>query len=155
MTLLQNIKTLLDEHKITYQEKLHAPTVTSEDSARERGEPMKIGAKALLLKADENFCLCVLPADRRMDMHKVKEILAAKKIRMATSEELEQATGCTKGAVPPFGELMGVSMLIDKAQFDEEYIAFNAGSLTHSIKMKTADYVKVVKPRMEEFSVKG
>ncbi|MBS3177077.1 hypothetical protein J4457_07660 [Candidatus Woesearchaeota archaeon] len=155
MDLLQQIKNLLEQHNITFQLKQHLPTITSEDSARERGEPINIGAKALLIKTDDGFHLCVLPADRRMDMEKLKVIFNSKKVRMATGEELTQVTGCTKGAVPPFGNLIGVDMIVDKAQFDEEYMAFNAGSLMHSIKMKTKDYLNCINPKIEEFSIKN
>ena len=38
-------------------------------------------------------------------------------------------------------------MIVDKKLFEEEYMAFNAGSLEHSIKMKTKDYRDIIKPK--------
>ena len=43
-------------------------------------------------------------------------------------------------------------MIVDSSLFDEEFMAFNAGMLTHSIKMKTSDFRRVVEPRTTEFS---
>src|SRR3989338_1932174 len=146
LTLFKNIKALLDQHGITYEEKHHVPTKTSEESAAARGEPLKIGAKALLVKAKDEFVLCIIPADKRLDTKKVKETLKSKDLRFADEEELKKVTGCVKGAVPPFGHLLGVKMIVDKTLFEEENMAFNAGSLEHSIKMKTKDYRNLTPP---------
>ncbi len=129
----------------------HKATPTSEESALARGESMKIGAKALLVKVKQGFVLCVFPADRRLDTKKFKKLFG-KKLRFASPEELKKVTGCEKGAVPPFGSLLGVEMIVDTALFEEEYMAFNAGDLCKSIKMKTKDYKMIVKPKLEEFS---
>lgn len=151
-TLTEQIIELLNHHHLKYILKEHAPTPTSDDSARERGESKKIGAKALLFKTDQIFTLCILPADRLIDSKKLKEILNIKKIRMATLEELKEHTSCDKGAVPPFGHLVNTNMIVDSALFEEEYMAFNAGSLTISIKMKTQDYKNIIKPTTASFT---
>ncbi len=151
-TVTNKIISLLEQHHIHFIRKDHTPTPTSQDSARERGEPLKIGAKALLVKTDNEFILFVLPADRKLDTKKVKVILNTKNLRFATKEELEEKTSLIPGAVPPFGNLLDISMTVDTALFNEEYMAFNAGSLTTSIKMKTQDYKRIVQPRVEEIS---
>ena|SRR3989338_6075046 len=152
MDLFLKIRDLLDQNIISYELKEHPPTATSEESARHRGEPLKIGAKAILLKTDDTFILAVFPADRKLDSKQLKKLLGSKKLRFATEEELQQITGCIKGAVPPFGQLFGTEMIIDEALFDEEYMAFNAGSLEQSMKMKTVDYQKLIQSRKERFT---
>jgi len=113
---------------------------------------LKIGAKALLVKTDKEFLLAVLPADRRLDTKALRTIVHSKNIRFATTEELAGLTGLVPGSVPPFGNILGIKMLVDNALFNEEYMAFNAGSLEISIKMKTGDYRKVVNPATGDFS---
>ena len=152
MKIFSQIAELLRENNVEYATKRHAPTLTSLDSARERGEPLKIGAKALLLKTDKDFIMAVLPADRRLDTKALRAILHTRNIRFATTEELRSLTGLVPGAVPPFGSILGLRMLVDKALFAEEYMAFNAGSLEISIKMKTADYHKLLHPEEGDFS---
>ena len=151
--LFEIIVSLLREHHIDFVIKEHSPASTSEESARARNEPLKIGAKALLMKTKEEFVLVVLPADRRVDSEKVKAMLKTKNLRFAAPEELREKTGCEKGAVPPFGSVMGIRMIVDETLFEEEYMAFNAGLLDKSIKMKTADYRHIIKPVIEKFSV--
>ncbi|MBI2146120.1 hypothetical protein HYU22_02160 [Candidatus Woesearchaeota archaeon] len=152
MSLFQKIKEFLDQHQVNYKVIEHSPTPTSEDSARLRGEPLKIGAKALVLKTDDSFLIVVIPANCKLDTKKLKKILHTRNLRFATPDELHEKTGCEKGAVPPFGELVGLPIIVDGALFEEEYMAFNAGSLEKSIKMKTADYQKIIQPRVDSFS---
>ena len=75
MSIFEKIKELLEQQGISYIVKEHAPTTTSEESAKARGEPIKIGAKALLLKIDDEFLLAILPADRQLDTGKLKKIM--------------------------------------------------------------------------------
>lgn len=152
MTLFNRIIEFLDAHTVNYTVIEHPPTPTSEDSARYRGEPLKIGAKALVVKTDTEFLLAVIPADRKLDTKALKKIANSRNLRFATPEELKEKTGCEKGAVPPFGELLGIPMMVDPALFAEEDMAFNAGSLEKSIKMKTADYRRIVRAQIESIS---
>jgi prolyl-tRNA editing enzyme YbaK/EbsC (Cys-tRNA(Pro) deacylase) len=90
----------------------------------------------------------VLPADRKLDSQAVKRQLGAKKLRFADAAELLTLTGLVPGCVPPFGEpVLGLELLADPALCDNDKIAFNAGSLTNSIIMASADYHRVAGAR--------
>lgn len=151
--LFDDICSLLNQHGVVYEIKQHPPTRTSEESAQHRGEPLKIGAKALLLKTDNYFLLTVIPANRKLDMKKVRTAHPTKNLRLATPEELWSVAHCEKGAVPPFGPLMNIIMAVDQRLFEEEYMAFNAGSLEISIKMKSSDYRRSVYPDVVDIAV--
>ena len=153
MDVFPQIKEFLDQHTVEYKVIEHPPTKTSEESALHRGEPLKIGAKALVVKIDTAFHLFIIPANRKLDTKKIKMLFNSKSLRFATPEELMQLTGLVPGSVPPFGNLLKIPMMVDKALLEEEYMAFNAGLLTTSIKMKVQDYVRILQPRMEEISL--
>ena len=151
---LEQIRALLNSEGIDFREVKHAPTRTSEESAAARGESMSVGAKALLLKTDDVFRLFVLPADRKLASRAIRHHLGVKRTRFATREELHKMTGLVPGSVPPFGEPIlpfelyadeGVGQHIDR-------VAFNAGSLTHSIIMNATDWDKLAKPERFRFS---
>ncbi|MFO0904237.1 MAG: YbaK/EbsC family protein [Pirellulales bacterium] len=152
--VLAAIRRLLDEAGASYRALHHEPTTTSEESARVRGEPLSVGAKALLLKLDDAFGLFVLPADRKLDSAAVKRQCGAKKSRFATADELLAATGLVPGSVPPFG----TPILPFKLWADDEVgrahgrVAFNAGSLTDSIILSTDDWERVARPERFRFS---
>lgn len=102
-SVLTKIRQLLTESSVSFKEIEHPATHTSEESALARGEALEVGAKALLLKTDDEFRLFVLPANRKLDSSAVKRELKVKKIRFATPEELLEMTGLVPGSLPPFG----------------------------------------------------
>ena len=98
---------------------------------------MSIGAKASLLKTDDVFRLFVLPADRKLASRAIRHHLHVSRTRFATREELHELTGLVPGCVPPFGEpILPFELYADEAVGAAvDRVAFNAGSLTHSIIM--------------------
>ena len=153
MGAFEKLKSFLDENKISYEYKEHEEVRTSEEAAKARGEDIKIGAKAMILKADDKFIMLVLSAAKKIDSKKVKEILGAKSLRFATPEEVTQLTGCIPGGVPPFANIFGLELLVDRTIQINKFMAFNAGERTKSLKLKTTDYLRLLKPRIEDFSI--
>jgi Ala-tRNA(Pro) deacylase len=144
LDVLEAIRSLLRSAGASFVEVNHEPTHTSEESARARGEPLKIGAKALVIKTDAVYRLFVLPADRRFDSAAVKRHLAIKKMRFADADELLRLTGLVPGSVPPFGPpVLPFELFADPTLGENEKIAFNAGSLTTSIILPFAEYQRV------------
>ena len=143
-TVLEKIRTWLAENQVDFRELHHEPTLTSEDSARVRGESTDIGAKALLIKVDKQFALFVLSASLRANSRAIRERLGARRTRFATAEELQELTGLVSGAVPPFGRpVLAFPLYVDESISSLDRIAFNAGSLTDSMFLSTEDYFRV------------
>ena len=152
--VLDAIRTLLQQQEIPFREVHHEPTATSEESARARGEPLRIGGKALLMKADQQYHLFVLPADRKIDSGAVRNHLKTRKLRFASRDELGELTqeangdGLVPGSVPPFGRpLLPFDLYVDTAILENDRIAFNAGSLTDSIILQVTDYIDIAQPK--------
>jgi Ala-tRNA(Pro) deacylase len=150
----RRIREALTDAGVDFKETSHAPTHTSEESARVRGESLAVGAKALLLKTDDKFRLFVLPADRQLDAKRIKQELKIKSTRFATAEELIELTGLVPGSVPPFGDpILPFELYGDPAIGTvEDKVAFNAGSLSHSIVMKASDWKLIATPTEFSFS---
>ena len=152
--VLERVRDWLRSSGVAFVEKHHEPTFTSEESAKARGESLRIGAKALVVKVDDAFRLLVLPADRKLDSAAVKRHFAAKKLRFADAAELLTLTGLVPGSVPPFGPpILDLLLFADVALLENEKIAFNAGSLTDSIIMAAADYQRVAGAEWSSLSV--
>ncbi|HNT30479.1 MAG TPA: YbaK/EbsC family protein, partial [bacterium] len=140
----QDICSMLDGNAIKYDKFSHKEVLTSEEAAAVRGTDLASGAKALVIKADETFCMVVISAASKMDSKKLKTSLGVKKTRFATAEEVEKLTGCLPGAVPPFGNLLGLRVWVDRSIEKQKTINFNAGERTKSLQMQSADWFKVV-----------
>ena len=87
---------------------------TANDAATALG--CKVGAivKSLLIKAGENFILCLVSGDKRCSLNKLKKILNEKNVSMAKPEEVKKITGYTIGGVSPTGHLVKIKIFIDE-----------------------------------------
>jgi len=152
-SVFQRICTYLADRNIAFRTVEHEPTYTSEESAAARGEDVRIGGKAIVLKVDDIFRLFVLSAALKLDSGAIKRHLKVKRIRFATAPELLDFTGLEPGSIPPFGDpILPFVLFVDESILLNQKIAFNAGSLTNSIVMSVQDYVALTKPEIFRFS---
>jgi len=75
----------------------------------------EIGAivKSLLLKADDEFILCLIPGDKKCSLNKLKKIISKKDVCMADADQVKENTGFSIGGVSPVGHLKKVKIYID------------------------------------------
>jgi len=151
----EEIQKILTDSGSWYETFEHEPVRTSEQAARTRpGYSLEQGAKALIVrvkksKSEKNFVMLVLPANLKIDNKKVKEYYLARDFRFATEEEvLELTDGVQPGAVPPFGNLFGLEVLVDPKLLENQKIVFNAGDRSFSIAMKSEGYINLVNPKI-------
>jgi len=154
---VEKITQLLDRHGVEYKTFEHEPVRTSEEAAALRPEySINQGAKALIVrikkkgtekKAEKQFVQIVVPGDSKFSPSKARQALNAKDIRFALPEEVSEITnGVVPGGVPPFGNLFGIEVYVDKTLLDNEEIIFNAGDRSFSIAIRSEDYINIVKP---------
>ena len=67
----------------------------------------------------------------------------------------EAVTGCVMGAIPPvaFDDQLTTVVADETFLATESEIAFNAGRLDRSIVIDTADYKRIVAPRIKQIAV--
>ncbi len=137
---------------VAYQVLRHEPVYTSAEAAAVRGTSLASGAKALVCKANDQFLMFVLSADRKLASKAVRAAHGWKSFRFASSEEVLELTGLTPGSIPPFGSLFGLATHCDRRLGDQTSINFNAGDHSISISMRYVDYLAVERPEMGEFA---
>jgi prolyl-tRNA editing enzyme YbaK/EbsC (Cys-tRNA(Pro) deacylase) len=130
----------------------HPPVRTSAEAAAARGTALEAGAKALVVRADDHPLHLVLPADLRVDNARLRALLNARRLRFVTPDELLALTGCAPGAVPPFGNLFGLEVLVEEELTRVDEIAFNAGSREVSLTMRCADFLRLAGARIARFA---
>lgn len=144
----EKIIQLLTQNAVSYQEIEHEPVYTSEEAAAIRGLSMKEGAKSLLVKVDNSFYLFIIPGDKRLDSKKVKTLLSAKKLRFATAEEVKSQMFCEVGSCYPFGNIINIEQYVDSSFSENEFISFNPGIHTKSIRITWKDYQRLLSPKL-------
>lgn len=144
--VLSRLGAALQSAGVDFVQTEHEAVFTSAEAAKIRGVELHSGAKALILKAGQEFLMAVLPADLALDSVTFRKQLHVRKMRFATKEEVLDMTGLTPGAIPPFGSLFGLKTYCDSGLADNQRINFNAGSHTNSFQMTYDDYVSFESP---------
>ena len=155
--LLKIPKQLIDclkENKVDYEILHHPEAVTAQRIAQAEHVKGRHHAKIVMVKSGEQHLMTVLPADHQIDLKKLKKAIG-KAVSLDSEQEFKPLfPDCAVGAMPPFGNLYGVPMYVDKSLSQEEYIVFEAGTHTDAIKLSYRDYEKIAKPRVEDFAIK-
>ncbi|MDO8463131.1 MAG: YbaK/EbsC family protein [bacterium] len=143
----------LERAGVTFKQHEHAPVRTSQEAATIRGTSIEEGAKALVCHVDKSrYVLAVLSAAFQADLPALRRKLGAKKLALASPEEVLRETGCEVGGVPPFGSCIGLMTYCDPSLRAHEHISFNAGLRTHSIVMRFVDYLAIEQPTVTPFA---
>jgi Ala-tRNA(Pro) deacylase len=154
MNAKERLERYLTEHGVPYQLQHHRRAVTTREvSACEHIDAERV-AKVVMVVADRELVMLVLPATQKAFLPQVARVLGAGKARLA--EEWEFALrffDCEIGAMPPFGNLYGVPTFLDSTLAAEETIYFQACTHTDSISVRTEDLIKLTKPSVAAFSM--
>jgi Ala-tRNA(Pro) deacylase len=98
--------------------------------------------------------LAVLPADYLIKLDTLGCFLNDPNIRLASELELgELFPECELGAMPPFGNLFHLPVLVDTSVAEQEFMVFNAGTHRDVIHMHFEDYQRLVDPAVGMFAV--
>ena len=143
----------LDSKGVHYETSQHRPAFTAQQMAAEEKVKGMAVAKPVVVKADNTFYLCVLPACCKIDFDALKKALGVEQVVLADEEEIAKIfDDCTLGAEPPFGHLYGLETLMDQTLEQDSFIVFQAGTHELAIRMDLDDYKKLAQPRILNFS---
>ncbi len=146
------LKTFLDNRGIRYVTINHSRAYTASEVAESAHVKSRDFAKTVIVKIDDALAMIVLPANRRLVLHDLREWLANDHVRLATEDEFRNAfPDCELGAMPPFGNLYGMPVYVAASLVDEPEIAFNAGTHSEVIKLAYEDFEQLVQPLVIDF----
>ncbi len=151
----EKILRIFKETNVDYQLYEHEPVYTSQQAAKVRGVELKTGCKSMVLKTkDKRFILANVAADKKIDLKKLERIVGSR-LSFATPEEVMRITNCEPGSVPPFGKLFGLPTYLDESVLENDFVNFNIGMLTKSVKISKQDLIKTMEPIVSKFSKTG
>ena len=152
MSISQTLKTYLDRQWVHYDVLPHPEAFRATEIAHTLQTPEKEMAKVVIVKAQKQFVMTVLPASWNVDLHRLRTVLATHHVRLATEDEI---TGlfpdCELGAMPLFGNLYGLDVYVDQSLTEDEEIVFQAGTHSDAIRMRYWDFAGLVFPVVAEF----
>jgi Ala-tRNA(Pro) deacylase len=147
--LVEKLSRFLDDRSVKYGIISHAAANTAQRTAATAHIRGKDLAKTVIVKADGKMIMAVLPASCRVDFALLKEAIGAGAVSLVSEEGFANLfPDCEPGAMPPFGNLYEMDVLLDERLAGNKEIAFNAGSHTELVRMAYKDFEGLVKPKM-------
>jgi len=134
------VRAHLHDRGVPFDVIIHPKAFTSIDEARAIGVEADDVLKTVVIESAAGRALMIVPASRRLDMHRVHRAVGDPHARLATEDEVAEAfPGFALGAIPPLGSLLDVPAFVDPAVLDHETVVFAAGIRTESIRVRTED----------------
>ena len=148
-----NVKEFLNENHVRFRTVLHQPTPSAQRMAHSLHVPGDTVAKTVVLKADDNYILAVVPATHCVDLAMAREALAAKNLELAHEEDFaKRFPDCERGAIPPFGSRFALGTLVDESLTHDEFIVFEGDSHAEAICVRYRDFEEIEDPVVSVFS---
>ena len=155
MAIATKLKNYLDENKVHYHILAHHERFTAPEIAQALHVPGRMLAKVVLIKADDREFIVTLDANTQIDLTALGQAIGATYVTLATEEEIRQRfPDCEVGAMPPFGNLYDLPVVVDAPLSMDKEIVFEAGNHHEAIQMNYSEYANLVHPHIAEFGIK-
>jgi Ala-tRNA(Pro) deacylase len=153
MQTITSCKTRLEEffreNGVGYELEHHQIAYTARAVAASEHVSSRRVAKTVIVVADGHLAMVVVPASHDLNIRDLPKALGAVHVRLADESEFGPAfPDCEIGAMPPFGNLYGLPVYVDRALSEYETIRFEAGTYTDTMCIRFAHFVQLVNPVM-------
>jgi Ala-tRNA(Pro) deacylase len=151
-TGLQAVTGYLERQGVPFEIVEHERTETAADEARAAGMPADDVAKTVVLRDDGGYRLAVIPASRRLDMSKLREVLGETQgLRFVTEDEMAADFGAFEvGALPPFAPMVEAVELMDERLLDHDRVLCGGGDHQHGVLLDPLDLVRAGQARVAD-----
>jgi CheY-like chemotaxis protein/prolyl-tRNA editing enzyme YbaK/EbsC (Cys-tRNA(Pro) deacylase) len=148
------LKHLFEHYEVPFEEHAHTPAFSASHLAHAVHVPGHQVAKTVLLAADGRPVAVVLPADARLDLSRVVEVLGCREVRFASEAEIAAwFKGCPAGTVPPLRLRADLEILMDKGLGQFGKIVFAAGAPDNAVAVRFRDWYRMVRPGWGRFAL--
>lgn len=150
----------LDKAGIGHEILEHKTVYTAFDAAATMKKKLNEIAKSLLVTANKNYYLVVLPADYNLDFKKLAKLISkaigkpVETVKIPSEQVMVNLLKIKSGAMSAFGGIYKLPVIIDKNLAKAKKAVFSSGSFNHSIEMAVKDFTKLENAILGEFGVK-
>jgi Ala-tRNA(Pro) deacylase len=146
---LAAVRAQLDARGVAYEVVEHGETFRAVDEAQAAGAGPAEMAKTVALRERDAYVLAVIPANRRLDLERVRTLLrASSRLRLATEDEMARDfPEFEVGALPPLAP-HATPEIVDVHLLYRERILCSAGDHRHAVRLDPRDLVRVCEPRV-------
>jgi len=149
----EKILASLKAGRIPYEVFEHEPVYTCRKMAEFlKTDEGRIAKSMIVKKSEGGYVLAVLPGNMRINFARLAAVTKSTSVSLAPREEAEKIAGCSVGCVYPLGNIINLETLFDEKLLRQEYVYFNPGSHTKSVRINTRALVNLVRPTIAEFT---
>ncbi|MCD8547168.1 MAG: YbaK/EbsC family protein [Aeromonadaceae bacterium] len=132
---------------VPYRLTPHPLAFTAMEIAQRAHVPGDSFAKTVLIRADGQLRMLVMPATRGVDFAALAQALDCQQLTLAREYEFAPLfTDCEPGGEPPLGQLFGLPVYLDAQLLHYPRISFNAGTLREVMELDCQDYLRLTTP---------
>ncbi|MBL0212163.1 MAG: YbaK/EbsC family protein [Holophagaceae bacterium] len=146
--LAPRFKDFLDSNGVKYISIPHRTAYTAMETAESAHVSGKDMAKTVIVDLDGRLAMAVLPATKHVSVERLGRSVGVQHVGIAKEGEFRfDFPDCEVGAMPPFGNLFGMEVLVDPRLAEDDEIAFNAGNHAEVVRMAYKDFERIVHPK--------
>lgn len=150
MSINSKLRQYLDGHQVRYRVISHSPAYTAQEVAEMTHESGKEFVKSVMVKGDGDIFMVILPANRNVNFETLKADLHISDLELVDEEDFKDIfPDCEPGAMPPFGSLYGVKVVVDEHVAQDDFILFNAGNHREVVKMLSREFKRLIDPQQK------
>jgi Ala-tRNA(Pro) deacylase len=143
----------LRSQRVPFLRRHHPPAMSAQVLAERLHVSGHRVAKCVLVEADGQPWIAVLPAAARVDREQLGHLLMAGNVRMMPEREFcERFPGCEPGAEPPFGGLFGLPVVVDERLSRARNVWFPAGAHDEAVELRFRDFCALEWPLAGAFA---
>lgn len=147
------VQELLKLRGIEFEVLPHESTYSAQRMARAVHVCGDLVAKTVLLRADDQFIVAVLPATHQIYLEMALDALDAATLELADELDFDQLfPDCEHGVVPPFGSFYGLTTLVDASLTEDDEIVFESNGSREAIRMKYRAFELIERPIVAVFA---
>ncbi|MBN1177810.1 MAG: YbaK/EbsC family protein [Anaerolineae bacterium] len=133
-----DVEAALQAAGIAYR-RYRAHAARADQAAESLGVTLGAVVKSLLFLADGAPALVLVGGDRRVDTRRLKGLLGARRVMIASAERVTAETGYPPGAVPPVGCVAPLPVWIDAGLAQHATVYVSGGAVDEMIALAFED----------------
>jgi Ala-tRNA(Pro) deacylase len=153
MSCKERLTTSLERAAVPYEFHHHPRAYTAQEVAEREHVPGNQVAKVVMILANERLAMLVTRATDQVDLSKAARVLEANDAQLAHEGDFAAVfPDCEVGAMPAFGNLYGLPVVVDRALSSNEEILSQAGTHADTVKVRYQDFQRLVHPLIADIT---
>jgi Cys-tRNA(Pro)/Cys-tRNA(Cys) deacylase len=126
---------------------------SAEESASFQGiETRQLLRTIVVRRGDDDYLFVLVPAGRRFDWPKLRELLGVRRMTLPDAEEARAATGYERYTITPFGSSQAWPVVADAAIADEPVVSIGGGGFGINLHIAPADLIATLHATVADVS---